>query len=264
MSASLQSLFSTEGANTAGVPLEARTPAADESVYGGNLDALQTKLVRWFEEAERASVDEREAAERDRDYRNGIQWTQAEREALRKRHQPEITINYVSRKVDLLCGIERRARTDPKAYPRDPTEEPRANAATDALRYVADDNNFSIVRSGVYENMMVEGFGGCEIGLRDDGRGGAEITLTHVAWERIWRDPHSRASDFADARYLGLVIWMDRDQLMELYPDAEDVIETSFSPAYGTYGDRPDRVVWTDTRRERVRVAQCHWVEGGV
>ena len=96
----------------------------------------------------------------------------AEVEALRERHQPITTINHVSRKIDLLCGLERKASTDPKAFPRTPTEEDRADAATQVLRYVTDDCDFPIIRSAVYENMLVEGFGGCIIDLEDDGQGG--------------------------------------------------------------------------------------------
>jgi hypothetical protein len=46
----------------------------------------------------------------------------------------------------MLCGLERRARTDPKAFPRTPAEDDRADAATQALRYVADDNDYSRIR----------------------------------------------------------------------------------------------------------------------
>jgi hypothetical protein len=261
MSASITRMFSPQTANTAGEPLE--QPGGAQA-YDGDTDTLHTRLVRWFEEAERASIDERELAERDRDYFLGTQWTQAERDALRKRGQPEITINKIRDKVELLCGLERRARTDPKAFPRTPTEEDRANAATDALRYIADDNDFPIIRSYVYENMLVEGKGGAELGLVDDGKGGADITVTHVPWERIWHDPHSRQPEFDDARYKGIVIWMDRDQLDELYPDAGDIVADSFAPTSHTYDDRPTHINWSDTRRERARICQCHWSEKGI
>ncbi len=55
---------------------------------------------------------------------------------------------------------------------------------------------------------------------------------------------------------------MDRDQLEDLYPNATDVIETTFSSTVDwAYNDRPDNVLWTDNRRQRVRIAQCHWSE---
>ena len=160
--------------------------------------------------------------------------------------------------------MERKARTDPKAFPRTPTEEDRADAATQALRYIADDNNFPMLRSAVFNEILVEGFGGCEVGLEDDGKGGANVRLTQVPWDRIWYDPHSRQDDFLDARYKGIVIWMDRDQLHEMYPDAQDVIDTSFSHSDATqYDDRPAYMTWTDSSRTRCRVVQCHWSQDG-
>ena len=163
----------------------------------------------------------------------------------------------------MLCGLERKARTDPKAFSRTPEEEDLADAATQALRYIADDNNFPLVRSAVFENMLIEGAGGAELGLEDDGQGGANITITQVPWDRIWYNPHCRMLNFSDARYKGLVIWMDKDQLEELYPDADEVIDSSFSSVDFHYHDRPENIVWTDNNRRRVRVVQCHWSDGG-
>jgi hypothetical protein len=219
----------------------------DDAAYPHDLDELHSRCVRWFEEAERATWDEREQSEQARDYKSGVQWTKTEVDALRERHQPVTTINHVSRKIDLLCGLERKA-----------------DAATQVLRYVTDDCDFPIIRSAVYENMLVEGFGGAIIDLEDDGQGGCDIIPRWVAWDRLWRDPHSRMPDFSDARYKGLVIWMDRDQLEETYPDAEDVCQDSFASHSGTtYDDRPGSVSWQDSTRQRCRVAQCHWVEKG-
>ena len=149
-------------------------PGRDPDAYPRDPLEQHARLVRWFEAAERASAEARRLAERDSDYRHGKQWTQAEQEALKKRGQPELTINYVRRKVELLCGLERKSRTDPKAYPRTPAEEDRAEAATAALRYVADANNLPVLRSAVYEDILVHGYGGAELGLEDDGRGGAD------------------------------------------------------------------------------------------
>jgi len=244
-------------------PAVADLTGSDPADYPRNLDDLQKRLVRWFEESELARQDEMTMAERDREYYDHTQWTSEEVKELKKRGQPQIVINKIHDKVSLLCGMERKARTDPKAFARTPAEEDRADAATQALRYIADDNNFSVVRSAVFENMLIEGFGGAELNLEDDGQGGANITITHVPWDRIWYDPHSRTPDFEDARYKGLVIWMDQEQLEAMYPDAADVVETSFSTVDFNYGDRPEDIVWTDNNRRRVRVVQCHWAEPG-
>jgi len=242
-------------------------PTALVDVYPGDIDELHTRLVQWFEDAEYASREEREDANKARSYYDGYQWTKAEQDALAKRGQPEITINKIHSKVSLLCGLERKARTDPKAFPRTPQEEDRADAATQALRFIADNNDYSISRSVVFEEMLVEGYSGVELRLEDDGRGGADIRIEHVPWDRLFYDPHSRRPDFSDARYVGVVVWMDREQVTEMYPHADDVIEASFGTgsgvSFGSYNDRPENAVWSDNRRTRVRVVQCHWVSNG-
>jgi hypothetical protein len=238
-----------------------RAPSADE--YPRDQDELHDRLVRWFEESELARQDEIALAQRDRDYVDHEQYTREERKILNERGQPIITINKIADKLQLLCGMERKARTDPKAFARTPAEEDRADAATQSLRYISDDNTFPLIRSAVFHNMLVEGAGGAELGLEDDGQGGANITITHVPWDRVWYDPHSRTLDFSDARYKGLVIWTDRDQLEADYPDADDVIEASFSSVDFYYNDRPETAFWTDNNRRRVRLVQCHWDERG-
>jgi hypothetical protein len=48
-----------------------------------------------------------------------------------------------------------------------------------------------------------------------------------------------------------------------MYPDADDVIESSFSSTDFYYNDRPETAFWTDNNRRRVRLVQCDWSERG-
>ncbi|MDN7654322.1 hypothetical protein QZM62_12795 [Burkholderia multivorans] len=224
-----------------------------------------SRLCQWFEESEQMTYDARKLSERDRDYYDGQQWTRAELEALAKRGQPALTVNYVKRKVEYLRGFERRMRSDPKAFPRTPHEDQLAEAATDSLRYVADQNDFDVTRSDVYEDMLIEGYGGADVTV-DEGRDGYDVKITRIPWDRIWFDPYSRQKDFSDARYLGVVIWMDRDEALETFPDRQDEIENTLASVSlsDTYDDRPGKLRWADNRRTRVRVVQCHWKQDGI
>lgn len=229
-------------------------------------DDLLARLVQQFEEAEDGSRNARAEGERSRDYYDGLQLTQTERDELRRRKQPEIIINRIKRKIDYLLGHERATRTDPKAYPRTMQEEGAAEAATDALRYVCDQQRWDSKRSAVWENMLVEGFGGVEIGARQNARGEIEPTVTQVPWDRIFFDPHSRRLDFSDARYVGIVLWMDEEEAVETWPDAEPVFESMFnsSSLSDTYDDRPRDNLWVDRSRRRVRVVQMYYLRGSV
>lgn len=227
-------------------------------------EELLEKLLRQFEDSYEQSERERTLAEQCRDYYDGDQWTQEEIEALEKRKQPVVTSNRIKPKVDSLLGFEKRGRTDPRAYPRTPQHDKDAEGATDAIRYVCDKNHFQDVKSEVAENLFVEGCGAATVAVREVGEA-FEITITHVPWDRFYRDPHSRRRDFTDALFLGTVIWMDDDEAKSKFKGKDTEIDGAYSATTGTetYDDRP-KLVWSDRQRKRLRVLQHYWLDDGV
>lgn len=226
-------------------------------------DAILAKLVQWFEASEQASQDARAESEQARDYYDGKQLTDAERAALKKRKQPAVVINRIGRKVDNLRGLERQGRTDPKAYPRTQQHTKDAEAITDALRYVASDENVDIKRSQVFENMLIEGFGGVEVAVKRGPKGVVDPKVTVIPWDRIFYDPHSSAHDFGDAHYLGFVTWMDADLANTKWPEAADVLKQTadkpISSATETYDDKPRWANWYDAKRKRIRIVTMYY-----
>jgi len=241
--------------------LAAVTAPVDNTQVAAPVDAPDASvLCRWFEEAEQMTMDARRLSERDRDYYDGSQWTERELAILRKRGQPALTINYVKRKVEYLRGFERRMRSDPKAFPRNPDDDQLSEAATDALRYVADRNEFDVTRSDVYEDMLVEGSGAGDVTV-EQGHDGVEVLITRVPWDRTFADPYSRKKDFSDAKYKGIVVWMDKDEALETFPDYTEAIEGTLASTSlsDTYDDRPKFSTWSDNRRTRVRIIQIQF-----
>ena len=243
------------------------TPAAGPTIIGytDDREALLTKLVRWFEAAEMDGAEAQRERERAWDYYHGKQWTAEELEALRKRGQPPAFVNHVREKVDVMRGMESQGRTDPKAVPRTPMEDDRANAATQALRFVADDNDFNAKRSDFYRDMLISGFGALEIKVVPGMGADVKVKITQVPADQLFHDPHSRCDDFSDASHLGVVIWMGADEAEERYPGARDLLADmpvvgSYYGGGGGYEDRPVNA-WCDNRRTRVRVVQMHWRE---
>jgi hypothetical protein len=223
-------------------------------------------LVQWFESAEEASQNGRKESEQARDYYDGKQLTAEERKILRKRRQPEVVINRIKRKIDFLRGLERQSRTDPIAYPRTAVHEEESEAATDALRFVAQDQLFDMKRSAVWDNMLVEGMGGVEVGVTQ-GRDGIDVKITRLPWDRCFADPHSSEPDFSDARYLGYVTWMDVSEAKAMWPDKVQLIESTMnhpvSSNADTYDDKPRWALWGDDKRKRIRiVTMCYRVAG--
>jgi hypothetical protein len=241
-----------------------KSPSEASQPEMGDIDDQLSACVAHFEESEEACRESRKLAERDRDYYDNDQWTTEELAILRKRKQPALTINYIKRKVEYLRGFERRMRSDPKAFPRTPEEESGAEAATDALRFVGDQNDFDEVRSNVYENLLIEGTGGVDVFVERTKNDEAKIVYKRIPFDRLFWDPHSADKDFADSKYKGIVIWMDAADAKEQWPDRVNAIETTTSSAgmYQTFEDKPRNQIWCDSRRKRIRVVQIHYQWG--
>jgi hypothetical protein len=225
--------------------------------------------VQHYTEAVEATITAREKAERDRDYYDGKQLTVDEEAELRRRGQPPIALNVIRARVDYLQGLEKKQRADPKAYPRNPEDQSAADAFTDGLRYVADKAEYPAVRSALWKNIVVEGFGGAELAVEPKGED-YEIVCRHIPWDRIYYDPHATKADFSDARYLGQVLWLDEDEALERAmangadeQTARDAIQNTYSlvDRGDTYDDKP-RIHWADPKRKRVRIC-VEWCRKG-
>jgi hypothetical protein len=220
---------------------------------GKEEDGLQSKRDQVNEYLDN-SREEREWAELHRDYFDDKQWTASEISALNARGQPVITDNKIKDKVEYMEGVERKTRTDPKAFPRTPVHEEDADVATDAIRYVFDENDFPMTASVVFQNLLVEGFGGCEvIPDKDDPK---TILIRKIRWDRLYRDPYSMEGDCSDASYLGIITWMDQSRAKHKWPTKKECIDAAYASGESretgeTTGDKPR---WVDTKRKRVQV----------
>jgi hypothetical protein len=222
-----------------------------------------SRMVKLFEDAEDATRPAREKAERDRDYYDSKQWTAEEEAALTKRGQPVITFNRIQRKVNSLLGLEKQTRKDPRAFPRNPQDESSAQAATDAIRYVCDDNRWDDQRSSATEDLIIYGTGVVKVGVRQT-RDGIDPELRHIAWDRYFYDPHASRFDLSDKGYDGEVIWSDVEDLKEQFPGKEDVLEMTIGQGQvsETYDDKPKHSMWADTKRKRVRIVEIYYKKG--
>jgi hypothetical protein len=169
--------------------------------------------------------------------------------------------------VQGLCGLERQGRVDPVAYPRVPSKEQDADSATDALRYVEQDQDLDIKKSRVFENMLVEGLGGVEVTVRKV-RGQIDPYVIQIAHDRLYRDPHSCETDCSDATFTGYITWMDAAKAKKRWPDKVGVIESTMSKPTSTltdgYDDKPTWGYWSDSKRKRIRINTHYHLKDGV
>lgn len=218
---------------------------------------------RQFQDFVDQTSNSRRSAERDRDFIDLKHWTDQEVAVLKSRNQSPVIVPKIKKKHNFLMGLEIRGRMDPKAYPRNPKHEEDADAVTDALRYVADNTRLDKVFSNCFDEYAVEGDEAVIIEVKGPKR---EIVPRQIRWDRFYYDPFRRERDFSDAKYMGISVWIDKDDLARMFPKKKDEIaQMGTTPSLDeSFQDRP---VWFDTqvstKRRRVRFNEHYYLDGG-
>lgn len=221
------------------------------------------RLRRMFDSSRAATSRQRIEAEKYRDYYDGKQLSSETLRVLGLRRQPPIFTNRIRPAINGVLGTLIAARADPRAFPRNPSNENEADVVTKTLRFIADTNRFDETKIDVAENQQVEGIGACIIEAA-----GEDITVTQIRYEEFFYDPFSRRGDFKDAKYLGIAKWMYASDVQALYPDKYremgDPIDGALTGLEATWSDRPDNALpWTDRVQRRLMVVEVYYREGG-
>jgi hypothetical protein len=213
-----------------------------------------------------ATHNARILSQRDRDYYSGYQWSEQELSELNRRKQAPITVNRIKPKIEGLKGLLQMRKTDIKAFPRNSDDEEAAHAITDALRYIEDNNDYDITDADVFEDMVVEGYGAVIVDVLKDSKGENNIIISRIPWDRFYYDPHSIKKDFTDARYLGQMLWLDEDQIKDLFGNRVKLEDLSkhYDANHGyddTFEDKPRYWISQEQGRTRYRVAQHFYLQ---
>jgi len=228
-----------------------------------SVDGLQDRISE-FRDFTTSTVTARALAEKCRDYKNGEQLSEEEIKALKKRKQPPVVDNKIQDKYDTLIGIEQQTRTDPKAYPRTPQHEDDADAATDSLRYVKDDNSFTETTTAAFDNLVVEGLCAGEVIIEPRERKFPRVLMKRIRWDRVYYDPHSLELDYSDARYKGFFTWMDLEdaKAMPQWKGKGEILDQCFSgdsiSTDSTHEDKP-RFAMISDKRKRIQVFTTYY-----
>jgi len=218
------------------------------------------KYNRRFETFLDATESARTRSEKCRDYYDHKQWTAEEVEKLNKRKQAPIVVNRIQPKIDSLKGLLINQRTDPKAFPRTRKHEKASFAVTDALKFVHDNSEFDAVEEECSEDYFIEGTCACITELKPKGK---DVVINRIPWDRYYYDPHSRNLDFSDKKWDGIVLWMDLDDAVEMFPEKEEELTQLVnmdSAGADTFEDKP---IWIDRTRKRIKICQEYSKEKG-
>lgn len=225
----------------------------------------QMPLRKMVDEFRDGTADGRAVADQCTRYYNGDQVYGSRLTALTRSRQPKVIRNEITPAVNGILGIIQQAKVDPRAYPRNPGNEEQADAASKALRYVADKNRWHTTKVNAAEDFLVQGI--CAVMVEVDES--SDPLTVHVPYDELIYDPHSRKPDFSDTRYRGVGKWMYESDVRSMYPIFADDLTDAFSTTWGAdMGlDRPDKPVnglannWTDPKNRRLFIVEMYHLE---
>lgn len=251
--------------NRDGIALSSATETLPEYIKGTppSIESLRS----GFDDARSDPHGNDTKCQKDRIYFDGEGQLNSDiRAVLAGRNQPPIYTNRIRPAVMGVLGILENARSDPKAYPRNPNDEGVADVASKALRFIADRADFDEVKQEVAENFLIEGTGAVIAEMDDDG----EIIATQIRWREFYADRYSRRNDFMDARFMGIAKWMDAEQVVQRYRIRIEEIGNPMQPGGGSVfgGDKFEDTGdngsgWINTKRRRVLLVEEYRNMGG-
>lgn len=158
------------------------------------------------------------------DFYKGEQWDKSMRQELESKKRAVQVYNYVQAKVDILSGIARQNRVDPRAYPVEGSDEGVADVATAALMRVSKQNNMANQDIRVFEDEVIAGRGLFHIGMTQKRNPLGDVLIERFPWADGYFGPHSNL-DGSDATHMHKAKWLSIAEAKAKYPDYKDDIE---------------------------------------
>lgn len=184
------------------------------------------KIKEWYKIAKTSWDDWRTQAKKDYRYYFGEQWDEATVQALNRGKRPALTINRVKPTIRTLSGYMRQNSRDLKVLARRGGAQGAAEIYTHLLKHTYDQsyaewNNAQAFLDGV---ICGKGFLSLDIDYQQDPISG-QLVINREDPFLILEDPFSVKYDLSDARFVFRMRWMDKDQIVSMFPEAKDAIE---------------------------------------
>lgn len=242
----------------------------DETPEAPDIDHEATerarRVQRWYEIDVRGVRDWREEAEEAYRYRDGDQWTQADRDKLQEELRPCITMNEIASVIETVAGSEINSREEITLKPREEADSAGAEAGTMLVEHVRDACDAEDEESEAFRDLLTAGVGCIEVYVDPETKQAKQRRVD--PFEIIW--PRTRMGrNLNDSPRLMRVREIDRDEAEAMFPnagpgeldatwvtdvDAEKRHQEAPGQAYGDSDGRNDL-------SETVRIVECQWIE---
>lgn len=217
---------------------------ATEKLSQNELETL-LKDLQW-EGAWRAEADKAAA------YYDGVQLTPETIRQMRERGLAPLVRNLIGPTVDLVLGIEAKAKRDWKIRADQDDAVDLAAAMSAEIKKAERISNADQACSAAYAGMVKAGVGWVEV-AREANPFKPRYRVAPVHRREIYWDFRAKSLDLSDARYLVRKQWVDQDVLLLHFPNKAKLILSSMNR-------------WSDwdevsAAEEFVNLAQAHEIE---
>lgn len=197
-----------------------------------NIEKLRSDVETYYTH----NADIIDEANTARDYYDGYQYTSKQLEEFKRRKQIPVVFNKICQKINSIIGLHEQRSTDMKAFPVNRgDDEKAAQALSEALSYVEDNNNFDMLNVKMFEQLMIEGIAIAEIDTTERKKK-EEITIERVPYNEFYFDPNSREADFCDVDFIGRAAWMSKEKIAQKFPDF-DLKKLSSTDSFNYYDE---------------------------
>ena len=189
---------------------------------------------RWRDARQQWDTEARNAV----DFTLGNHYSNDESDALQAVGQADFVIDRVYAAVDKLKSLLTARPARFSAIAREDSDNKISNIWKAILEYVWDISNGDSTFKQVVHDYAVTGLGYMYVYVdpeADYGRG--EVKYTHVDPFRVYVDPASRDRFFNDASGMILSTFLTRQQVLDLYPQLEEMIDDIEVGVNSLYGD---------------------------
>lgn len=235
-----------------------------ETMSSTELKLMGTPLAKyrkWFREAVDGNDKWRRAAQEDYDFVAGKQWKEEDIHAFEASGRPAITINRIKPLINVLSGYQRLNRYDIDFLPRTGDDTDICQVRKGMTKYILDRCDYDSQESQAFLDAAIGGLGWLDVGYEfDDELQDGEAYVKREDPFGIYVDPEAHKPDLSDAKYICRAKWVDKEELISVYPDKREEIEAQYSvydPAEQEVEDsRPDPL-WFKADIKKVRMVEC-------
>lgn len=203
-------------------------------------------------------------AQKDFEFREGLQWTSTEKIELKDRGQPDIVENEILPIINRLIGQYKQMKTKIVFRGRNMMQdEPTANLLSDLMLYVQQNAAYEYEEEATFDDGVTSGLGVLEIKVEFDDMMQPSIVIKAEDCLGVFPDPYSKRYDWSDANWVCRTKWVTPSDAKSLYPNKNfnHLIGNSISLAQLLGIESLKNENYVDDQNNRIRLIEVWYKE---